>query len=214
MSFKAINKNDSTVYTLDEWERNLIHVTPYCPVCGEVTEIKAAGSTEVKTHFAHSIQGTDCPTINDNRRKYALLPPVDPDTENGNNLINWTKVNVWHLYTKCKEILHGRLRFQEFSDMLTKANEKGIWFYKGLTSNTLPYVLIVNYGVFNKIDGRTEEVWHTFDKDKYGDDLFLQKGVTHMWRITKSDIDKVKLDYLTRDTGKPYVWDFVKSFYK
>lgn len=111
MSFKAINKNDSTVYTLDEWERNLIHVTPYCPVCGEVTEIKAAGSTEVKTHFAHSIQGTDCPTINDNRRKYALLPPVDPDTENGNNLINWTKVNVWHLYTKCKEILHGRQAF-------------------------------------------------------------------------------------------------------
>ncbi|TKI53331.1 hypothetical protein FC756_24565 [Lysinibacillus mangiferihumi] len=113
MSFKALNQNYSTVYTLDEWERNLIHVTPYCPVCGVVTE-KAAGSTLRKTHFAHSIQNTDCPTINDNRRKYLLLSPVGLDTENGRDLINWTKLTCGTCIRNVRKFSKDVLSFKSF----------------------------------------------------------------------------------------------------
>ncbi len=214
MSYKALNKSDNTVYTIDYWERNLTSVTPYCPVCNEVTEIRAAGSTVMKTHFFHSTQGTDCPSIKENRSKFALLSPTILDTTNGNDLIDWTKVNIWHLYSKCRDILNNRLQFKEFSAMLEKARENKIWYYKNLSTNTLPYVLIVNFGVFPKIDGRSEEVWHIFDKSLYGDDLFLQKKISHIWRVTKLDIEKVELDYDTTKTGKHYVWKNFQSFYK
>lgn len=213
MGFKALNKSDNTIYTLEYWERKLPTVTPYCPVCDEVTDLRAEGSVAMRTHFYHS-RGTDCPTIKKNRNKYALLTPTTRDIENGNNLICWTKVNIWHLYTKCKEILKNRLRFKEFSAMLEKANEKKIWFYKNLSINTLPYVLIVNFGVFPKIDGRVEDVWHIFDKDMYGDDLFLQKNITHIWRVTESDLERIELNYDTTKTGKHYVWKDLESFYK
>ena len=49
--------------------------------------------------------------------------------------------------------------------MLEKAKENKIWYYKGLNTNTLPYVLIVNFGIFPKIEGRSEEVWYIFDKN-------------------------------------------------
>lgn len=214
MGFKAWNKTDNKIYSLNYWQITFTDEIPYCPVCGEVTEIRAAGSTVMKTHFAHSTKGTECPSINDNRDKYALLTPTTLDKENGNDLICWTKVNIWHLYTKCREILNGRLRFKEFSYMLEKAKEKKIWFYKGLNETTLPYVLIVNFGVFSKIVGRDEEVWYILDKSMYGDDLFLQNEITHIWRVTKSDIERVALDYDIRGTGKPYAWKFLKSFYE
>lgn len=214
MSFKALNICDSIVYTIDYWERNLTNVTPYCPVCGEVTEIRAAGSTVMKTHFFHSTQGTNCPSIIENHSKYALLTPTTLDTTNGNQLINWTKINIWHLYSKCKKILKNRLQFKEFSAMLEKAKENKIWYYKGLNTNTLPYVLIVNFGIFPKIEGRSEEVWYIFDKKIYGDNLFLQKKITHIWRVTKLDIERIELDYDTSDTGKHYAWINFQSFYK
>ncbi|AMO35282.1 hypothetical protein [Lysinibacillus sphaericus] len=48
-------------------------------------------------------------------------------------------------------------------DVLQKANDKSIWYYKGLTNETLPYVLVVNYGVFPKTKKlRNEDVHYIF----------------------------------------------------
>jgi hypothetical protein len=60
------------------------------------------------------------------------------------------KVNAYHLYLKCQELLEGKLKYQEFSDILKKANENQIWFYKVLTKKCLPYVPVINYGIFEK----------------------------------------------------------------
>ncbi|WP_282155815.1 competence protein CoiA family protein [Cytobacillus gottheilii] len=213
MAFKAINKLDKLIYSVNEWERRLVGVTPYCPVCEEITEIKAKGSTVMKTHFAH-LKGSNCPLIEENHSSYLLLPPSNKDDKNGDELIRWAKVNSYHLYNKCKELLEGRLKYQEFSDILEKAVEKRIWFYKGLTKESLPFVLIVNYGKFLKKTGiRKEDVHFIFDKSLYGDDLFLQKKITHVWRVRESlDIDKIDLSYDVMETAPDYFWNYVKKF--
>ncbi|MEB2282376.1 hypothetical protein LAV73_20710 [Lysinibacillus xylanilyticus] len=213
MGFKALNKTDNKIYSLDYWQRTFTNETPYCPVCDEITEIRAAGSVYMKTHFFHK-KGTYCPSVRENHSKYELLPPTERDTKNGEKIINWIRVNISQLYTKCKKILNGRLRFKEFSDMLVKAKEKNIWFYKNLTINTLPYVLIVNFGVYPKIDGRREDVWYIFDKDMYGDTLFLRNKITHIWKVTESELERIELDYIPQDTVPDYVWTYVKPFYK
>ncbi|MGY4797202.1 hypothetical protein ACVNNN_19790 [Lysinibacillus fusiformis] len=134
------------------------------------------------------------------------------DTTNGDELIDWTKINIWNLHSRCRDILNNRLAFKEFSAMLEKARENKIWYYKELSTNTFPYVLIVNFGVFPKIDGSSEEVWHIFDKSMYGDDLFLQKEISHIWRVAKLDIERVELDYDTTKRGKHYAWKNFQSF--
>ena len=214
MGFKALNKTDNKIYSLDYWERTFIDKLPYCPVCGEITKIKAAGSVNMLTHFSHP-KGTYCPSIKKNHSKYELLPPTERDTDNGEEIINWARVNISHLYFKCREILSDRLKYDEFSNMLAKAKVKNIWCYKNLTINTLPYVLIVNFGVYPKIDGRDEDVWYIFDKDMYGDDLFLQKKITHIWKVTESDLERIELKYINNKGTVPhYVWTYVKTFYK
>jgi hypothetical protein len=56
---------------------------PYCPICGEVTNIlKVKGSLEIKTNFAHP-KDSQCPSIEENRQKYLLLPPSAKDQTNG-----------------------------------------------------------------------------------------------------------------------------------
>ncbi|MGE7692072.1 hypothetical protein ACQKMI_23090 [Lysinibacillus sp. NPDC097214] len=182
----------------------------------EVTEIKSKGSVFMQTHFAHG-KHSDCPTIKDNHGKYALLPPSDRDERNGKIPLCGAKVNIHYLYSKCKEILQGKLKFNEFSEMLNKANLNSIWFYMGLTNETLPYVLIVNYGVFPKVKGfRDEEVHYIFNKSTYTDDLFLKKRILHIFRVTNSDIESVELSYTTNNTTKStapyYLWKYVKEF--
>ncbi len=214
MGYKALNKTDNKIYSLENWQRSFTDEIPYCPVCGEVTEIRAAGSIYMKTHFFHK-KGTYCPSIIENHSKYELFPPTDRDTKNGEEIINWTKVNISHLYSKCREILNDRLKYDEFSNMLAKAKEKHIWFYKNLTINTLPYVLIVNFGVYPKIDGRDENVWYIFDKDMYGDDLFLKKKITHIWKVTESELERIELNCIPKEGTVPhYVWNYVKNLYK
>ncbi|WP_031417330.1 hypothetical protein [Lysinibacillus sphaericus] len=212
----ALNKLDNVIYTLDDWQKKLIGITAYCPVCDEVTKIKAEGSLARQTYFTHR-KNSDCPTIKENHEKYALLPPSKRDEYNGKKIICWAKVNIHHLYSQCKEILQGKLKFNEFSEILDKANKKSIWFYTGLTNETLPYVLIVNYGVFPKIKGlRDAEVHYIFKKDAYSDDLFLKKRISHMFRITNQDIESIELNYTTINTTKStapyYLWKYVKEF--
>lgn len=215
MGYKALDKRNNKIYDVKEWQIKARGVTPYCPVCGEVTELKAASSVVMKTHFAHE-RDSECPLIENNRSRYAILSPAEQDTKNGNEIIYWTKLNIIHLYNKCREILQGKLKYKEFSEMLERASNKNLWFYKGLTKEVLPYVLIVNYGIFTKgKDSRNEDVHFIFDKDLYGDDLFLHKKITHIWKISSnSDFDEVPIDYNTSNTAPHYVWKYVKSFYE
>ncbi|MEK4671360.1 competence protein CoiA family protein [Niallia sp. FSL R7-0271] len=214
MGFYALNKNDNKLYSIKEWEMKFINIIPYCPVCGESTEIKAKGSVSMKTHFAH-IKGTDCPLTIEHQGEYNLLPPIITDKSNGQEIKKWTKVNTFFLYNKCKELLKGKLKYQEFGDILKKANEKRIWFYNGLNTNNLPYVLLVNYGIFTKKSGiRSEEFYFIFDKVTYGDDLFLQNGVTHIWRVYSNfAIEKIEIESIShKDLAPEYFWNYIKEF--
>ncbi|MEB2301591.1 competence protein CoiA [Lysinibacillus xylanilyticus] len=208
----ARNQTDKKIYSIEDWQVSFINDIPYCPVCDEVTEIKAKSSVYMQTHFAHG-KHSDCPTIKDNHGKYTLLPPTDRDEDNGKILLCWAKLNIHHLYLKCQEILQGKLKFIEFTEVLQKANNNSIWFYKGLTNETLPYVLIVNYGVFSKVkDLRSEDVHYIFNKSAYGDDLFLKKKISHIYRVVDSGIESIALNYKTKGTAPDYFWRYVKTF--
>jgi hypothetical protein len=57
---------------------------------------------EIKTNFAQP-KDSQCPSIEENRQKYLLLPPSAKDQTNGEELIKWVKVNAYHLYLKYQE---------------------------------------------------------------------------------------------------------------
>lgn len=212
MAYSAYSKKDNIMVSLEDWQLQRIEEIPYCPVCEGIINIRAKGSIAVNTHFKHESE-SGCPTIERNRRKYELLPPQDRDISNGNALKNWVKVNAHHLYLKCKEV-SGFLKMPEFEKMLLKANENKIWYYKGLTTQHLPYVLLINYGMFDKIENRAEKMYFIFEKDVQGDDMFLKREITKIWRIKPENdvIEEVHIDYNIQGTAKHYFWTYVKKF--
>lgn len=213
MGFYAVNKLEDKIYFIEDWLKFNIQAEPFCPVCNERTEIKSKGSVYQKTHFAH-IPGALCPTIASAQKHYELLSPTEKDDKNGMALIKWSKVNINQLYFKCQELLDGKLKFKEFKNILDAANAKKIWYYKGINSSFLPFVLLVNYGEFVKIkDFRQSNMYFYFDKSLYGDDLFLTKSVTHIWRITEDNLERIELiNETNKQTISYYFWDYVKDF--
>lgn len=214
MAFRAYNKITNEIIDIDYWLKEHFQDRPYCPICGEVTDIKAKSSVEIKTHFAHP-KGSECPSIEENHENYSLRSPVERDSDNAEKLIKWVKVNPYFLYKKCKELLDGFLKYQEFAELLNKADENQVWYYKGLTKEVLPYVLFVNHGTFPKINGcREERVYFIFDKNLYGDDLFLQKEITHIWKIRPDYyFDKIEISFNTHGSAPEYVWNYIRHFY-
>lgn len=62
--------------------------------------------------------------------------------------------------------------------MIFKASERNVWFYKGMTLKYLPYVLLVNYGVFQKEEHRKNKVYFVFDsKLSNYEDLWIKPKI-------------------------------------
>lgn len=215
MAYKAFSKINNALYSVDEWLENNYNEIPYCPICGEITTIDSKTSEFKRTHFSHS-KGALCPSIEKNRELYALLIPKERDMENAKELKNWFKANPYILYNACKKILNEHLSYKEFSEIIRVGNEKQIWSLKGLNEVRLPYVLMVNYGIFDITPTRTDKCYFIFDKDLNGKDLFLTEKIKHIWKIDLKDKDftKIEISNLVTGSSKSYFWNYVKEFYK
>lgn len=145
MTFRAIYPNTGEIREADWFHQNRIQVG-LCEVCKQKIELRAGKSVETSVHFWHGVDAT-CPTIQKNRKKYEDLPSSEKDTEAGKALKQAVKDNAYLIYGACNAIVDG-LKYAEFKEVIAKATEKGIWDYKGLAINYVPYLLITFHDIF------------------------------------------------------------------
>jgi|GEM_PF-3066091 len=184
---------DGKVISIEEWELHHKEETPFCMVCEKRMYIKGGSSPGVTTHFAH-FEGSNCPSIEYNREKYDDLKPSELDLENGKKIQGFLLSNIWAVYQKCKEIFGKGLTKRDYQDMIRKASEKKIWYYKGMKEEYIPYVLLVNYGIFKKNDFHKEKTYFVFDANLSSyEDLWIKGGKLKqkIWRV-KPDIGEIK----------------------
>jgi hypothetical protein len=145
MTFRAIDPSTGSVYEADWFHENRKNVG-LCEVCKSEIELRAGTSIETNVHFWHG-KGATCPTIKNNRKKYEDLPSSEMDLEAGKILRQSVKDNAYLVYGTCNAIVDG-LKYAEFKELIAKASEKGIWDYKGLALNYVPYLLVTFHDIF------------------------------------------------------------------
>lgn len=198
--------------SVQEWELKFkaSGLEALCPVCDNNLFIRNNSAPNGTKHFVH-YRGTNCPTVESNRKKYEGFYPTERDKENAIIVKKQVLDNLYLVYLKCWEIMGGKLKHSEFNSMLETAKEREIWLYKGLTFDYVPYVLLVCYGVFNKRGtDRIERVYFVFDANLNNyDDLWNHKGLKKkMWKVLP---DRDEVDEIPFKLIKPEP-DYFKSY--
>ncbi|OUB81193.1 hypothetical protein [Bacillus wiedmannii] len=198
--------------SIEEWQRKYMEETPICAVCNKSMYVRAKAS-DMNTHFAH-FKGSDCPLLAENHKRYEHLTPREKDYANAKKIKQTVLNNLWVFYLKCQEAFGEGFRQQDFKSVLEKANEINIWLYKGLTVKHVPYVLLVNYGVFEKKPYRDEKVHFIFDANLSNyDDLWNKPKVIRqkMWKVfpKKGDINEIKMDFSSQGLAPEYFISYI-----
>ncbi|MCY7773449.1 hypothetical protein MOF05_07740 [Bacillus haynesii] len=203
----ALHPKTNEKISIEDWELYHKEETPICIICGHNLYVRANSSPGSSAHFAH-YPGSNCPSIQYNREKYDSLQPVEKDYQNAKKLKKHLINNMWPVYQKCKSIFGQGFRQKDFQKMILKASERNIWFYKGMTLKYLPYVLLVNYGVFQKEDHRKNKVYFVFDsKLSNYEDLWIKPKIKQkMWKVypEEGQIEEVEIDFDTSSLSPEY----------
>ncbi|WIY58987.1 hypothetical protein [Bacillus arachidis] len=156
MGYYVIDPETNEEIHVSKWKIKYPGQDAICEVCDKSMYVRADATPDRADHFAH-YPHSNCPTSKESRKKYEDLYPTEIDEENAKRIKREVVANLWPIYQKCKEIMKGNqksndafLYQKEFKEMIQKADERNIWAYKGLTLKYVPYVLLVNYGVFPK----------------------------------------------------------------
>lgn len=180
MPFYANHPRTLKQYHIDDWIKLFPKLLPICTVCTAELKIRAIASPNSRTHFYHE-DDSNCPTIDENRRKYEGLRPTEKDYDNARLIRQITSDNLYKVYLKCKYLLSENLSHSTFKEMLVLANDREIWYYKGLDFKYVPYVLLVNYGIF-----REQDVFFVFDSNLTSYDVLWNQTTNikkKIWRI-------------------------------
>jgi len=145
MTFRAIDPETDILQDAD-WFHEKRKKSGLCEVCDSEIELRAETSIETSVHFWHGV-GSLCPTIKKNRKKYEDLPSTEIDREAGKKLRQAVKDNAYIVFSACNAIVDG-LKYAEFKALIAKASDKGIWDYKGLELNYVPYLLVTFHDMF------------------------------------------------------------------
>ncbi|WP_436862136.1 hypothetical protein [Acinetobacter haemolyticus] len=168
-----------------------------CPLCESLMELRAEKTTDRSAHLWHG-RNTSCPSIPENRIKYENLTARGIDKEQGIRLRKEVLENLYTVYMSCNAIVDG-LRKPEFEQLLRLATEKGIWDYKGLRLNYVPYVLVTFHDMFYAKDSkiRNERYFVVLEPNiKYLDDLWNDSRVKqYIWKVspTSGVLEKVAI---------------------
>src|SRR5699024_3516645 len=147
------------------------------------------------------------------------LQPIEKDYNNAKEIKKSLLSNLEIVFQECIRI-YGKKGFKrsDFKALIRKASENNIWFYKGLTTKYLPYVLLVNYGVFQKADHRKEKVYFVFDeKLSNDDDLWINQGkmkqtIFKVYADRNNEVDEVKINFDTSTLDPGYFLFYVTGF--
>lgn len=198
----ALHPRTNKKVSIQEWELKYKEEKgcPKCLICDYDLYVRASSSPGVSTHFVHK-QGSNCSSIGDNRKRYDTLFPREKDYVNAKKLKKTLLSNMELVFQKCKSIFGKGFRRKDFRNVIHKASERDIWLYKGLTMEYLPYVLLVNYGIFQKNEYR-EKVYFVFDAklSRYEDLWIRPKEIKKkVWRVypDDKDIEEVKIEFDT-----------------
>lgn len=151
----------------DEWFIKFRDDIPICKVCNSSLTFVATARNQRTTHFRHP-DNSNCPTVKFNSKLYENFRPKEKDYQNARKLKEWVIDNPYLLFRQMWKILGGSIRYSEFTDILTAANKRQIWYYVGLEVEMLPYTLLVNYGLFPKLKdrtGREREMYMAFESN-------------------------------------------------
>lgn len=216
MSFRAIDPESGAIQEAD-WFHERRKKVGLCEVCNSEIELRAETSIETSIHFWHG-KGSSCPTIKKNRERYEDLPATQIDKEAGKALRQEIKDNAYLIYGCCSAIVDG-LKYPEFKDLIAKATEKGIWDYKGLALNYVPYLLVTFHEMFYAKGSKLRD-------DRFY--VILEPGINHLddlwnqstfikqkvWKVSPEKGVLEEIDILTELNPEPNWFKSAKRWLK
>lgn len=148
-----------------------------CEVCLKPMIRKGRYSEDVAEHFAHATKGSGCPTIQENRKKYADLPPSGYDPANATIIKQAVKDNLLSVFYKARSLTDDAMSVKLFQELIQVANQKRAWEFVGLRLEFVPYLLVSLYdGMYET--KRYNKTKREFVKTKFF--MALEPGVRHL----------------------------------
>ncbi|OKP83727.1 hypothetical protein [Paenibacillus sp. P32E] len=207
---KAINPADRKTYAIKDW---LINFGPdhlgECMVCSNTLKIRADHTQGKTAHFWHNQPHTNCPTINQNSLGYNNLYPTTVDEENAKKVKEEFVANYYYIYLKCDQLCDGGLKFTVFRNLIEKANKQRIWFYKDLSIDYIPYILLTLDESFKLSTNYSKKAFYfCFEPNlRNYDDLWIRTNLKKkIWRIHTDESKNIEEFIINNDLPKEPFW--------
>lgn len=113
-----------------------------CGYCETELTIKNSTNPKRPEFFWHSNQNTNCRTIGKNGIPYQGLKDGVVDKQAGALMRAKIQTNIYNIYLACLKITNTSISFSQFRKLVQEASKKGVWDYKGLTFNYVPFILL------------------------------------------------------------------------
>ncbi|WP_279722829.1 hypothetical protein [Acinetobacter baumannii] len=113
-----------------------------CGYCETEMTIKNSSNPERPKFFWHSNHNTNCRTIGKNGIPYQGLKEGVVDKQAGEIMREKIRENIFKIYLACLKITNTSITFSHFRKLVQEASKKGVWDYKGLTFNYVPFILL------------------------------------------------------------------------
>lgn len=203
---KAINPNDGQVYDINTWLKEFSSDKKgICMVCGTDMKVRAENTPARTTHFWHVEENCNCPTILKNKVPYSDLEPTELDEENAQLVKKQFSEQFYQIYMKCDYLCDG-ITFPEFKELIAKATDKRVWYYKDLSIGYMPYILLTIGGKFSSKTNsyRKRNFYFCFEANlRNFDDLWittkLKKKIWKVYPDAPKEIEEfdINFDYPT-----------------
>ncbi|MBF7694037.1 hypothetical protein [Acinetobacter pollinis] len=141
MPYRAIDMQTGLVQSVEWFIRNG-KKKGLCGYCGTELTIKNSSNPLRPEFFWHSNQNTNCKTIGKNGIKYEGLKEGVIDKQAGAIIRKKIRENICQIYLACLKITNISIPFGDFKKCVEEASKKGVWDYKGLTFNYIPFIIL------------------------------------------------------------------------
>lgn len=159
-----------------------------CPACLEPMKIVGEDRADQDPHFSHLNQNEGspfCPLRNSSDYKYQFLTKVEYETEIGYRLRTSFMDNWVKHYNFVRSYLKGYIKFNEFIELVERAESEKLWHRPNLEEWQIPYIFLVWKDFPPIVDYKTRKIkrseWFRFWIDgqvRTLDDLWIKLETT------------------------------------
>lgn len=140
MPFTAIDPKSGKTQ-LVEWFIKNGKKSGICGFCDTYMDIRGENHPTARAHFYHE-KDIKCPSTDKNKTPFEGLRAVELDKQAGIIIREKVKENLFTIFLACNKILNKPVFLKDFKIMMSNADKKNIWDYKGITLEHIPYVLL------------------------------------------------------------------------